>query len=170
MVDANRLHRARCGEAARTACSRGQAGFTLAEMLAALGILLLGITALLGALSAAAAQRRTADAQQEAAALCELAMHRIRHEAVRRAADGQSDFDLVLAPLDDQTAPGFPGMTWTAQATVDEDHPEVWLVRLQVRWLERGDTVEQEFLRILPRELPLGRRVRRDDDELPPAK
>jgi type II secretory pathway pseudopilin PulG len=145
-----------------------EGGFTLAEMLAALGILLFGITALLGALSAAAAQRRTADAQQEAAALCELAVHRIRHEAVRRRADAANDFDLELATLDDQTAPGFPGMTWSATAVVDDDHPEVWLVRIQVRWLELGDTVVQEFLRVLPRELPLGRRVRRDGDE-PPA-
>lgn len=152
------------------ACQRrSEAGFTLAEMLAALGILLFGITALLGALSATAAQRRTADAQQEAATLCEQVVHRLRHEAIRRRADAESDFDLELVPLADQTAPGFPGMTWSATPVLDDEHPEVWLLRIQVRWLELGDTVEQEFLRILPRELSLGRRVQPAEDEAQPS-
>jgi prepilin-type N-terminal cleavage/methylation domain-containing protein len=55
------------------------AGFTLVEMLAALGILLFGVTALIGALSSSVAQRRTTDARLEAAALCEVALHRLQH-------------------------------------------------------------------------------------------
>jgi prepilin-type N-terminal cleavage/methylation domain-containing protein len=143
----------------------GQRGFTLAEMLAALGILLLGVTALLGALTATVAQRRTTDARLEAVALCEQALHRVQQEAVRRRTDADSDLDLELAPLADQTAPGFPGMTWSATAVVDDERPDVWLVRLQVRWLEEGDAVVEEFLRVLPRQLPLGQRVRRFRDE-----
>jgi Tfp pilus assembly protein PilV len=131
------------------------AGFTLAEMLAALGILLLGVTALLGALTASIAQRRTTDARLEAAALCEHAVHRIRAEATQAGAD----LDLHLVALDDQTAPGFQGMTWSAEATVDIERPDVWLVTLQVRWLEQGETVIEQFRRVLPRELPFGRRV-----------
>lgn len=141
------------------------AGFTLAEMLAALGILLFGVTALLGALSSSVAQRRTTDARLEATALCELAMHRIQHEAVRRRADGATDLDLELAPLADQTAQGFPGMTWSASAIVDENRPDVWLIRLEIRWLEQGDEVGEEFFRVLPRQLPLSTRVLRFRDE-----
>jgi prepilin-type N-terminal cleavage/methylation domain-containing protein len=136
-------------------------GFTLIEMLAALGILLVGITALIGALSSSVAQRRTTDARLEAQALCEHAILRIQEECVRRRADGESDLDLEIATLPDQQAPGFPGMTWSATAVLDEARPDIWLVRLKVRWLEEGEDVFEEFLRVLPRQLPLGQRVRR---------
>ncbi len=144
-----------------------QSGFTLAEMLAALTILLLGVTALLGALSATVAQRRTTDARLEATALCDYALHRIQEEAVKRSAKGESDLDLELVALEDQTAPGFSGMTWSASTVVDDQRPDVWLVRLRVRWLEVGEDAGEEFLRVLPRQLPLGQRVRRFRDEPP---
>ncbi|MCR9246757.1 MAG: type II secretion system GspH family protein [bacterium] len=141
------------------------AGFTLAEMLAALGILLVGVVSLLGALGAAVGERRTTDARLTAAKVCDLALHRVRHESVRRAADAGSDLDLEIIQLEDQTVPGFDGMTWSAEAVVDENRPMVWLVRLEVRWLEEGENASEEFLRILPRNLPLGQRVQRFREE-----
>lgn len=140
-------------------------GFTLAEMLAALGILLFGVTALIGALSSSVAQRRSIDARLESTALCEHALHRVQQEAVRRKPGSDSDLDLEVVSLDDQAAPGFPGMTWSATAVVDETRPDLWLVRLKIRWLEEGDDVGQEFLRILPRQLPLRQRVERFREE-----
>lgn len=144
----------------------GQTGFTLAEMLAALGILLVGVTALLGALSASVAQRRTTEARLSAAALCEYALHRIQEEAVRPRADAQTELDLELVPLEDRSAPGFPGMKWSAVVVQDDQRPDVWLVRLQVNWLEEGESVGEEFLRVLPRQRPLAARVRRFRDEM----
>lgn len=145
--------------------ARADGGFTLIEMLAALGILLLGVTSLLGALSATVAQRRTTDARLEATALCDYALQRVQEEAVRRSATAESDLDLEIAALEDQTAPEFAGMSWSASATVDDQRPDVWLVTLKVRWLEVGDDVTEEFLRVLPRQLPLGKRVRRFREE-----
>lgn len=145
----------------------GAAGFTLAEMLAALGILLFGVTALIGALSTSVSQRRTTDARLEAVALCDLALHRLQYEAVRRSESGTTDLDLELAPLENQTASGFPGMTWSARPIVDADRPDVWLVQLEVRWLEEGEQVGEVFHRILPRQLPLGPRVLRFREQLP---
>lgn len=151
------------------AMPRAEAGFTLIEMLAALGILLLGVTALLGALSSTVAQRRTTDARLEATALCDYALQRVQEEAVRRSATAESDLDLEITALEDQTAPEFAGMSWSASATVDDQRPDVWLVSLKVRWLEVGDDVTEEFLRVLPRQLPLGKRVRRFREELTQA-
>lgn len=142
-----------------------QAGFTLAEMLAALGILLVGVTALIGALSSAAGQRRTTDARHEAAALCEQILHRLQHEAIRQRADAETLLDLEVATLEDQRAPGFPGMSWSVTPVLTDERPDVWLLRIRVRWLEEGDDVSEEFLRILPRQLPLGQRVRLARDE-----
>jgi len=141
-------------------------GFTLAEMLAALGILLVGIMALLGALSSSVAQRRTTDARLAAVSVCEHALHRIRHEATVRSASAESDLDLEIVDLEGQTAPGFDGMSWSATAVIDEDRPDVWMVRLVVHWLEGGEDASEEFLRVLPRTLPLGQRVRRYRDQI----
>jgi type II secretory pathway pseudopilin PulG len=145
----------------------GEAGFTLAEMLAALGILLFGVTALIGALSSSVAQRRTTDARLQAVALCDVALHRLQYEAVRRTSDGASDLELELATLPDQTTAGFAGMTWSATTIQDENRPDVWLVRLEIRWLEDGEDATEVFFRILPRQLPLGPRVLRFREQMP---
>ena len=142
------------------------AGFTLAEMLAALAILLFGITALLGALSSSIAQRRTTDARHELAALCDLAMHRVQHEAIRSATGQSSPFDLEFVPLVDQPVPGFPGMTWSARAIDAETRPELWLVEIEASWLDEGEQVVARFHRILPRQLPLRKRVLSFREEL----
>ncbi len=139
-------------------------GFTLAEMLAALGILLVGITALLGALGSSVGQRRTTDARLAASKFADVAMHRIRYEAIQRAQGGDSDLDLEVAALTDQTVPGFPGMSWSAEAITDELRPDIWLIRLEIRWLDEGEDSSEVFYRILPRTLPLGQRVRRFKD------
>lgn len=136
-----------------------EGGFTLAEMLAALAILLFGVTALLGALSSSISQRRSTDARHELTALCDLAMHRVRYEAIR-STTGQSDpFALEFVPLVDQEVPGFPGMSWTATAVEDEDRPLLWLVKIEARWLDEGEDVVAEFFRVVPRQLPMRDRV-----------
>lgn len=135
------------------------AGFTLAEMLIALGILLFASTALLGALSSSVAQRRTTDARHALTALCEFAMHKVRHEAVRAPTGDNLPTSLEFAPLENQDVPGFPGMTWTATAIVDEERPFLWLVTIEARWMEEGEESVAEFHRLLPRELPLRDRV-----------
>jgi len=144
---------------AERASESTQGGFTLAEMLAALAILLFGVTALLGALSSSISQRRSTDARHELTALCELAMHRVRYEAIRSTNGDSSPFDLEFVPLVDQEAPGFPGMSWSATATADENRPLVWLVKIEARWLEDGEDVVAEFLRVVPRQLPMRDRV-----------
>lgn len=136
-----------------------EAGFTLAEMLAALAILLFGVTALLGALSSSIAQRRTTDARHALTTMCDLAMHRVQFEAIRSTNGDSSPFDLEFVPLIDQEVPGFPGMTWTATATEDEDHPQLWLVKIEATWLDEGEPVVAEFLRVVQRQLPLRDRV-----------
>ncbi|MEC8253032.1 MAG: type II secretion system protein [Planctomycetota bacterium] len=136
-----------------------EGGFTLAEMLAALGILLFGVTALLGALSSSISQRRTTDARHELTALCDLAMHRVRYESIRSTTGDSSPFDLEFVPLEDQEVAGFPGMTWSASAVEDENRPLLWLVRIDVKWLEEGDEIVEQFIRIVPKQLPMRDRV-----------
>ena len=141
------------------ALGQTQAGFTLAEMLAALAILLFGVTALLGALSSSIAQRRTTDARHALTTMCDLAMHRVQYESIRSSNGDSSPFDLEFVSLEDQDVPGFPGMTWTATATADDDRPQLWLVKIEATWLDEGEPVVAEFLRVVPRQMPLRDRV-----------
>ena len=136
-----------------------ESGFTLIEMMAALGILLFGVTAVLGALSSSIGQRRTTDARHALVTMCDLAMHRIQNEAIRSTNGDSSPFDLEFVPMIDQDVPGFPGMTWSATATADEDRPQLWLVKLEATWLDEGEPVVVEFLRVVRRQLPLRNRV-----------
>ena len=89
----------------------------------------------------------------------------VHSRSIARPATAASDLELQLQPLTDQESPGFPGMKWSAVAEEDPDRQDVWLVRLDVRWLEEGEFVQERFLRVLPRQLPLGARVRRFRDE-----
>jgi prepilin-type N-terminal cleavage/methylation domain-containing protein len=139
--------------------ARACAGFTLMEMMAALVILLFGVVALIGAMTSSIAQRRTADARHELTALVDKAVHRAMQEAVKGPGGNASPSELKFEPLVDQTTPGFPGMTWSASAIADENRPELWLVKITVKWFDASEEVTSEFLRVVPRQLPLRDRV-----------
>lgn len=141
-----------------TRCSR-QRGFTLTEMLVALGILLVGTTSLLAVLGGGVGLRRSTEARREASYLAEQAVLRVRQAMERQ--QGGSALDVRLAPLAGQTVDGFPGMTWAASSAEDPDRPDVLLVTIRVQWLEDGETVVQDFLRVFPRSEPLGARIAR---------
>jgi hypothetical protein len=141
------------------AAHRSDAGFTLAEMLAALGILLFGVVALIGAMTSSIAQRRTTDARHELCALCDHAVHRVLHECVRSPSGSSVPTDLEFVPLQDQSSPGFPGMRWSARVESDPDLPLLWLVHIDVRWNDAGEEVQAGFLRVVPRQLSLRERV-----------
>jgi hypothetical protein len=138
---------------------RHEAGFTLAEMLAALGILLFGVTSLLAAMASSIGQRRTADARLETTALVEHVVHRAMHECVALRDGSSSPVDLEFKPLVDQPWPGFPGLRWSVRAVADEDRPTVWLLRIEAKWFDAGEEVVSEFLRVVPRQAPLRDRV-----------
>lgn len=143
-------------------------GFTLVEMLAALGILLFGVTALVGALSSSIAGRRTSEAKLQMSAIADQVVLRLQQEAI--VDDPETGLPRFV-PMQDQPVPGFPGMTWAATALVDQSRPDLWLVRIDIAWpgsevLEvpedgaiggGGDLLR--FLRVLPRQLPLRDRV-----------
>ena len=86
-------------------------------------------------------------------------MHWLQQHGLQRDAGAGDEFDIDPVPLSGQAVPGFPGMTWSAVPVLDAERPDVFLVRLQVQWLEQGETVTEEFLRVLPRQLPLAARV-----------
>lgn len=136
-----------------------QHGFTLAEMLVALSILTIGVTTLLAALGESMATRRTTDARLLAEHVVEDFVHRTVSTGLRLRADAASPFDLELVVPEPQRVEGIPGATVTGVVEQDETRPDVLLLRVRVSWLERGETATEEFLRVVPRQLPLSARV-----------
>jgi prepilin-type N-terminal cleavage/methylation domain-containing protein len=139
----------------------GAGGFTLIEMMVALAILLVGVSALMSALTSGVDLRRSSDARLEASMLAEEAFRRVQTESMRRKPDGQSALDLGVMPFTDQETPGFPGMHWSAVFVDEPTRPDIVLVRIEVKWQEKGDEVEQDFQRVLTRSEPMGVRVAR---------
>ncbi len=147
----------------RAPCHRAaaQQGFTLAEMLVALSILTVGVSTLLLALADSASVRRGSDARLVAVQAVEDFVLRVQESGLQPAADAESDLDLSLALPDAIPVEGYPTMTLSAEIVRDESRPFVALLRVRASWLEGGERVAEEFLRVLPLQLPLGARVRR---------
>lgn len=139
--------------------SAATGGFTLVEMMVALGILLLGITSLLAALSSGVGQRRGADATIEASLLAEEVLQRVRHGAFA-GADGGSILERAPNQLGGSW-PGFPGMRWQTRFADAPERPDLVLCTIAIRWMEEGEFALEEFHALIPRQEPLGVRVQR---------
>lgn len=139
---------------------RRDAGFTLAEMLVALSILAIGVTTLLAALSDSLSLRRSTDARLVAQEAVDDFLHRLANGGLRLREGSDSPFDVELAAAEAQPLDGAPGMSVSCKLETDEKRPDVALARVRVTWLQGGETVAEEFLRVLPLQLPLGARIR----------
>jgi prepilin-type N-terminal cleavage/methylation domain-containing protein len=158
MAECQGLHGTRRAAAGRHG---GDAGFTLAEMLAALAILLIGVTTLLASLGGSIALRRSTDARTVAAEAVEGVFVTVQQAGVKLRPDAATDLDLELDLPASFEVSGFPGLRCSVTAATDAARPEVWLVRARMQWLEAGEAVIEDFVRVLPRQLPLAARVQR---------
>lgn len=132
------------------------AGFTILEVLLALGIFLFGMTAILGLLTFGAALSRTAELRTRAAAAVESVT---------------ADLEETLFPLVNGVA-GEPqpivkrelegrGVVYSARATPNPDRPLEYKVEVEISWKSGGVQREKRFTTILLREVPFGERLRR---------
>ena len=144
---------------------QASAGFTLIEMLVALSILTVSITTLLLALGDSMSLRRSTDARLLAAQAVEDFTVQVAHSGLQRRPDAQTDLELELRLPDPVQLPGYAGVRLKASMVEDDSRPDVWLLSVLASWSEDGETVSEEFLRVLPRQLPLGVRVQRFRNE-----
>ncbi|MEC7584439.1 MAG: prepilin-type N-terminal cleavage/methylation domain-containing protein [Planctomycetota bacterium] len=138
---------------------RDEAGFTLAEMLAALAILMTGLTTLLLSISDSVAVRRSTDMRLAAAQAVEGVLLQVRETGIRRKADGETDLDLELVTPQTYEVPNQPGLRFHVTA---EEHPhraDLWLVRMRATWMDAGEILNEDFLRVVPVQLPMSVRV-----------
>lgn len=108
---------------------RRERGFTLIEILVAIGILAVGITAVLFLFAMGARSHRRATLRTQAALLAEAVVNRL-----------QAEFPEAAEPenLVNASDPDFPGFTYDVTFSRLPDNAEYYKVAVVVRWGEPG--------------------------------
>jgi len=150
----------------RLAARRG--GFTLLEVLLAMGVLLLGVSMLLGLLTFGAALSRAAALRGKASTTVEAVVQDLEENLFTLLEDGTTGGPR---PIQDRPVPGATGVVYSARAepittseavVVGNDvlHRE-YVVDIDVRWTTGGVQRTTTWRTVLLREVPFGERMRR---------
>lgn len=132
-------------------------GFTIVEIVLAVGILVLGATSILGMLTFGAALTRAAELRTAAAAATEAV---------------DSDIDQILFPFEadevgepvdvvDREVPGAPGVVYSARAVQNPDEPLEYRVDVSMSWKSAGVQRSRDYSMLRIREIGFGERLRR---------
>lgn len=149
-----------------------RAGLTLVEVILAMGLLLLGMTSVLGLLSFGAALARTGELRAQAAAASAAVVADLEETLFPLERDPVTGELLVGEPRDvvDRPVPGQPGLVYSASARVDPraearrgpaPTPDRYRVDVELRWSSGGRARTRQFTTLLLREVPFGERMRR---------
>lgn len=158
---------------------RRRAAFTIVEVVVAMGILLLGMTSILGLLSFGAALARTAALRNSAASAIDAVVGDLQESffPLVDAPGGRRKVAGVPTPIEGREVPGHDGILYSARPTPvpDPDDPQgparAWRVDIEISWTTQGSRRSRTFQTLLLREVPFGERLRReflDRDRSPP--
>jgi prepilin-type N-terminal cleavage/methylation domain-containing protein len=134
---------------------KGQGGFTLLEILAALMILSLGVTTALGVFARGLGIEQGAELIHDSARLASLIQERYRNEGLLGKVG-----KALPPPIKGALEPGFPGMKYDLSVKVDPENASRVFLDLQVRWLRGGEEVGERYRFPMRRALPLSARIR----------
>lgn len=134
-----------------------RAGFTIIEVLVAMGILLFGMTAILGLLTFGASVSRTALLRTQTASVSEAVIADLE-ESLFPVENGEAGEPVAIQrrPL-----PGQPDVLYSAVATQNPKRPLEYRVDVEFTWESGGVRRERRFSTILLREVQFGTRLRR---------
>ena len=135
-----------------------RSGFTLIEILAALGILLFGMTAVIGLLTFGAALTRTAELRTTSAAAVGAVVADLEERLFPLGEDGEAG---EPEPIEGRELEGAGGVVYSARATANPDRPLEYRVDVELSWRSGGVRREKRFTTLLIREVPFGERLRR---------
>lgn len=142
---------------ARRIAGGARSGFTLVEILAALGILLFGMAAVLGLLTFGAALTRTAELRTTAASAVEAVVADLEERMFPLGEDGEAGEPLAI---EGRPLAGSGGVVYSARATQNPDRPHEYRVDVELSWQSGGVRREKRFSTLLIREVPFGERLR----------
>ena len=137
---------------------RSAAGFTIIEVVLAMGILVLGMSVLLSLLTFGAALTRSAALRTASASAVEAVMLDLEESLFPLEEDG-----TVGEPseIEKRPVPGAPGVVYSATARPNPDEPLEYAVDVDLTWESSGVKRAASFQTILLREVPFGERMRR---------
>ncbi len=149
------ISRAASSEPARRA---PRAGFTILEVVLAMGILVLGMTVLLSLLTFGAALTRTAALRTAASTAIEAVIGDLQDSLFPLEDDG-----TVGEPrqIEGRAVPNAPGVIYSARARPNPDDPLEYAVDVDISWETSGIRRARSFQTLLLREVPFGERMRR---------
>ncbi|MBL8804803.1 MAG: prepilin-type N-terminal cleavage/methylation domain-containing protein [Planctomycetes bacterium] len=148
--------------------SRARRGFTILEVLVAMAILLVGMTAVLGLLSFGAAMARSAALKSAAAISVEAIVADLEETLFPLTQEPGTTRWIVGEPIaiEDRPVPGHAGVSYSARAVGDPSDnraggPLRYRVEIQVQWTAGGRVRSKTFQTLMLREIPFGERLRR---------
>jgi prepilin-type N-terminal cleavage/methylation domain-containing protein len=133
----------------RSAPCASIAGFTLIELMVALGILLFGVSAILGVLGVGVQTRRSAEQRHRAVQVVGGIVHDLEQSLFDGRTRGDAGGLPALDPITITDVGGHTGLLARVTFTTDPEHPELVLARIDVSWTEQGEAQAQTFERIL---------------------
>ena len=136
-------------------------GFTLVEMLVALGILVFGLTSLIGLMSVGVSTRRTAELRDRAVQAADGIFHSLETGvfATRSWPGDDGEEPEPLEPIDVAKIEGSPRLKARVEFSHDDAFPDLVLVEVRIMWLEEGLTVGESFRRVMDHRVPFPARV-----------
>ena len=135
-----------------------RSGFTIIEVVLAMGILVLGMTVLLSLLTFGAALTRTAALRTAASTAIEAVIGDLQDSMFPLEDDG-----TVGEPrqIEGRAVPNAPGVVYSASARPNPDNALEYAVDIEVSWETSGIRRARTFQTLLLREVPFGERMRR---------
>ncbi|MEO0478821.1 MAG: prepilin-type N-terminal cleavage/methylation domain-containing protein [Planctomycetota bacterium] len=141
-----------------------EAGFTLLEILVAMGIFVVGATTLIGVLGVGSNTRRETELRARSTFLHEELFRRVAEEHLSEHPlpfDWEVEEDLAIpaipvTPVDDDL-----DLSYSVRFEVSEELPTLVAATLRIGWLADGEESGIRIRRLLARDVPLRERVRR---------
>lgn len=142
----------------RSVSNARRAGFTIIEVVLAMGILVLGATAILGMLTFGAALTRTAELRAAAASAVDAVNADL--EQVLFPYEGGE----VKEPVDiaERRVPGAREIVYSATARPNPDDPREYRVDVEIAWKSAGVKRSKKYSLLRLREISFGERLRRE--------
>jgi len=134
-----------------------RSGFTILEVLIAMGILLFGMTAILGLLTYGTALSRTAQLRTSASSAAQAAIADLE-ETFFPEVDGEAGEPRRVV---DRKVGGVDGLVYSAEGFQNPERPSEYRIVVDMSWSSQGLRREKRFETILVREIPFGERLRR---------
>ena len=141
-----------------------RAGFTILEVLVAMAIFLIGMTAILGLLTFGSALSRTAQLRTAAAAAVQSVTADLE-ETFFPLVDGEAGEPQTI---DKRELHGLTHIVYSAVPRQNPERPLEYRVDVELTWKSGGVQREKRFTTIMLREVPFGERLRRrfvEDDK-----